>query len=128
MTDFENSAISYLMETAEPTPSQWVDQHRRTEESPEKRLLLAVLDDAVRCYIEYHEGGGKWCRSRRLFDEAKLWVEGKWSSPFTFKYVCGELGINPDWLRRGLEAARAAGMRKIAYRENPLRGPKMIAA
>ena len=127
MTDFENSDIGYLMETAEPTPEQWADQHRTRELSPEKRMLLAVLDDAVRCYLEYGEAEPA-CRGEKLFKEAKLWIEGEWSSYLTFEYVCEVLGIDSKWLRRGLEKARAAGMRKVAYREAPLRGPKQIAA
>ena len=124
---FENTDIGYLIQSDEPTPEQWADMRTSTERSPERRLLLAVLDDAIRCYIEYQDGG-KVCRKRTLFDEAEAWIFSQRPAILSFDYVCGELGINPEWLRQGLEAARAGGMRKVAYRENPVRGPKAIAA
>ena len=124
---FENTEIGYLVNPEQLTPEQWADMRSSTELTPEKRLLLAVLDDAVRCYIEYGEGG-KVCYRRSLFVEAELWIFSERPAKLPFWYVCTELGINPDWMRKKLEAARASGLRTIAYRESMTRNNHPMTA
>lgn len=114
---FEHTDIGYLIAPEQPTPEQWADARRAEWMTGEKRLLLAVLEDAVRCYIEYGENG-KVCRKKKLFDEAERWIQGEGDSDLSFEYVCGELGIDHDWLRKRLQIARASGVRKIARCEN----------
>lgn len=71
----------------------------------EKRLMLAVLEDALDCYQKYafaRDGHG-----RQLFDEACEWIgsEGRdWF--FSFENICETLEINPEYLRRGLDRWR----------------------
>ena len=82
--------------------AQYFDTLRRkTLLEPEKRLMLAVLDDAINCYrdnlFSRHE------KNKRLFDEAKEWITapgGDWI--FCFDNVCESLGFNPEYVRRGL--------------------------
>ena len=68
----------------------------------EKRLMLAVLEDALDCYQKYaivREGQGQ-----QLFDEAHTWISSKergWF--FSYENICETLEINPAYLRRGLE-------------------------
>ena len=68
----------------------------------EKRLMLAVLEDALDCYQKYavvREGQGQ-----QLFDEAHTWISSKergWF--FSYENICETLEINPGYLRRGLE-------------------------
>jgi hypothetical protein len=68
----------------------------------EKRLMLAVLEDALDCYQKYafaRDGHG-----RQLFDEANEWItSGNRVWFFSFENICETLGINPEYLRRGLE-------------------------
>lgn len=71
------------------------------KESGEKRLLLAVLEDAIHCLQRY-------CRSesisqRRLYREAKEWIESGEEKPYTFHFVCTVLNLDPDKLRAGLK-------------------------
>ena len=71
----------------------------------EKRLMLAVLEDALDCYQKYavvREGQGQ-----QLFDEAHTWISSKergWF--FSYENICETLEINPGYLRRGLEDCR----------------------
>lgn len=73
--------------------------------SREKRLMLAVLENALDSYQKYvfaRDGQG-----RQLFDEAVEWLESTntdWL--FSYRNICETLDINPDYLRRGLEGWR----------------------
>lgn len=66
-----------------------------------RALMLAVLEDAIRC-IE----NGRWQRrfgARRLAAEAEAWVRcdrADW--PFSFLNVCEVLGIDVDAVRSRL--------------------------
>jgi hypothetical protein len=68
----------------------------------EKRLMLAVLEDALDCYQKYaasHDGHGQ-----QLFQEALAWIlstDRGWF--FSYENICETLEINPEYLRRGLE-------------------------
>jgi len=66
-----------------------------------RALMLAVLEDAVRC-IE----NGRWQRrfgARRLAAEAEAWVRSDRADwPFSFLNVCEALGIDVDAIRSRL--------------------------
>ena len=74
---------------------------RKTLVEPEKRLMLAILEDAVNCFqdnVLADRGKGK-----KLFDDVEEWIvepDGDWI--FSFEYICEALGFNPEYLRRGL--------------------------
>ncbi|HXF77048.1 MAG TPA: hypothetical protein VNN13_13195 [Methylomirabilota bacterium] len=83
-------------------PEQYLDTFRRKLHlEPEKKLMLAVLEDAIACYQKYavaRDGKGK-----SLFREAEEWVEDRSGEGiFSFNSICESLGLNPDYLRRGL--------------------------
>ena len=67
----------------------------------ERVLLLAILEDGVRCYQEnLLVTGGK---RRVLFDEAKEWLfsdDGTWFCSFVS--ICTMLNLEPNYIRRGL--------------------------
>jgi hypothetical protein len=68
---------------------------------PEKRLMLAVLEDGVGTFQKYSGVPGR--RARRLFTEAEEWFASddvEW--PFAFVNVCQGLGLEPQYIRRGL--------------------------
>ena len=74
---------------------------RRTHFEPEKRLMLALLEDAINCYQDnlISRSGKK----KRLFEDTEQWVlrtDGDWI--FSFDNVCDALGLNPEYVRRGL--------------------------
>lgn len=70
-----------------------------------RRLMLAVLQDALECYQKYafaREGYGQ-----QLFEEAQAWIfssDRTWQ--FSFLNICETLDIDPDYVRRGLERWR----------------------
>ena len=103
---------------------------------PERRLMVAILEDAVSClWADLRECN---FRQRRQYEEAKDWVttdeEGDWI--FSFRNICEVLGMDPSYLRRGLiretttsRARNSTGMAKIRRPAGNLRSvspPKKI--
>ena len=82
-------------------PAQW---HRAMSDAslvPEKRLLLAILEEAVTTVQRYVIDERR--RGRRLYREAEAWVlSDDMSWPCTFRRICDALGIDPDYLREGV--------------------------
>lgn len=83
-------------------PDQYLETFRRKLHlEPEKKLLLAVLEDAIACFQKYvfaHDGKG-----RVLFQEAEEWImEEDTDWLFSFPNVCEMLGFEPSYLRDGL--------------------------
>lgn len=87
-------------------PSQFFDRFKIDASlQPEKRLMLAVLEDAVGTFQKY--AGATTRRSRRLHAEAEEWfADPDVTWPFAFRNICQALGLEPEWLRRGLERWR----------------------
>ena len=89
-------------------PDQYLETFRRlTHLQPEKRLMLAVLEDGVACFQKYltaRDGRGK-----RIFQETEEWVlEEPSERLFCFANVCETLGFDADYLRQGLMRWKAA--------------------
>lgn len=85
---------------------QYCDTLRRSEYlEPEKALLLAVLQDAIASYQKYCSARDRVGKDR--FNEAEQWImrEGDdWI--FTFDNVCELLGLDPQYVRRGIHEWR----------------------
>jgi len=85
-------------------PSQFFDRvRRRTEHDGERRLMIAVLEDAVDVYRK--QAGARDPRGEQLFQEAEAWIDDPdrtWL--FSFQNICDVLDIDVDYLRRGLRA------------------------
>jgi hypothetical protein len=67
----------------------------------EERLMLAVLQDAVKCFQENVLVQCPW--EEKLFQEAEDWfltTSTDW--PFSFENICETLQLNPDYVRQGL--------------------------
>ena len=75
---------------------------RRTNHlEPEKRLMMAILEDAISCFQKYLLAKDK--KGKELFREAEEWImeeDPDWL--FSFDNVCENLELDPDYLRRGL--------------------------
>lgn len=105
--ELESSAIAGMIIPDAMTPGQYYDGVRADDASarPIKRLMLAVLEDAMRCYQSYANSRNR--ALRRLFVEAEAWLmDRKSDGPFAFETVCGNLGIEPSCLREGLRRWR----------------------
>ena len=76
----------------------------------ERTLLLAILEDGVRCYQEnlFAHGG----KRRTLFEEAKDWLFSDDADWFcSFVSVCTLLNLSPNYIRRGLRQWEAQARR-----------------
>ena len=74
---------------------------RKTLLEPEKRLMLAILEDAINCY--QNNLWAQRSRARRLFTEAEEWILDKGSDwIFSFRNICETVGLNPEYVRQGL--------------------------
>jgi hypothetical protein len=72
--------------------------------APEQRLMMAVLDDAVRCVEKYRCPPD--ARGRRLFREAQQWLlaeEPHW--PYSFERICAALDLDANTVRHRLRLA-----------------------
>ena len=67
----------------------------------EKRLMIAILKDALECLNKYR--GAQSSSGRVLYQNALEWVEDKSTEwLFSFNNICDLLGFDPDYLRQVL--------------------------
>lgn len=68
----------------------------------ERRLMLSVLEEAVRLFFQHRFARSN--RGKKLFSETERWF---WSTDrhwlYAFESICDYLGLNPDYLRAGLQ-------------------------
>ena len=105
--------FAHLLQPDTVLPSQYYAAlRRRSAQEPERRLVIALLQDAVDCFQKH-----LWARDRKarqLYLDAEAWIcSGDRSWPFSFDNVCDLLQIDPEYLRRGLLAWRE---RQVAAR------------
>ena len=87
-------------------PAQWHSAMWDASLVPEKRLLLAILEEAIATVQRYVVDERR--RGRRLYREAEAWVlSDDVSWPCTFRRICDALGIDPDYLREGVMRSSA---------------------
>jgi len=71
----------------------------------ERRLMLAVLEDAIDCFQKYAHTND--LRGRQLFLESYEWImspDKRWL--FSFENICQIVDMNPDYIRQGLSRWR----------------------
>lgn len=104
--DSPGSGVGIELEPATVLPSQlYGNATPDASVVPEKRLLLAVLEEAVVTFQRYSTDQGR--RGRRLFREAEEWVSSDdicW--PCSFRNICDALGLDAGYLRCGLRRWR----------------------
>jgi hypothetical protein len=69
--------------------------------TPERRLLLAVLEEAVGTYQRYIMANDR--RGHRLLADVDAWFacdDTQW--PYSFVTICDALGLDPTYVRCGL--------------------------
>lgn len=121
--EWDSSSVGSLFVPDVVTPEQFFDSRRDDSTiRPVKRLMLAVLEDALRCF--QNNADAKSGPRRRLFDEAEEWLCGSGGEgPFSFDSVCQTLGIEPGFLRRGLLEWRTQQLAGTAQRRLARRSP-----
>jgi hypothetical protein len=83
-------------------PAQYFETFRRKFQlEPEKRLMLAILDDAVTCFQKHLSTRDN--RGKALYREAEEWIfDESDESLFSFDNVCEALGFDAKYVRQGL--------------------------
>lgn len=87
---------------------KYFDALQRSEHlEPEKALLQAILEDAVHCYRKYVSARDR--AGREQFREAEEWIMGGANGwIFSFNNVCEYLGLDPEYVRRGVRESKLA--------------------
>src|SRR6266851_1914666 len=100
--DWENGVLGSIFVPDIITPEQYYDSRRDDSAmAPVKRLMMAVLEDALRCF--QNNADARSGPRRRAFAEAEQWLcTDKGEGAFSFETVCETLGIEPQYLRSGL--------------------------
>lgn len=95
-------AMASLFEPDILAAAQYFDNFRRkTLIEPEKRLLVAILEDAINCF--YDNISAESGKRKKLFDDAEEWVLAEHADwIFSFRNVCELLGLSAEYLRGGL--------------------------
>lgn len=102
--DFEERALARLVAPEVLLPVQFFEGGRGDNPATRalKRLMLAVLEDALRCLQSY--AGAHSASARRAYLQTKAWIaERDGNGPFAFETICEVLGIEPDRLRKGIQ-------------------------
>jgi hypothetical protein len=109
--------ILTIMNGDTSTAQQYLDTFRRSDHlEPERALIAAILEDAVHEYRKYK--GARNPEGKERFRAAQRWLMGNrddWI--FAFNNVCELLGLDPDYVRRGL----AESIGKVEDEEKPER-------
>jgi len=103
-------------------PEQFFEGARRdSQASGEKALMLAVLEDGIRCFQEHLRNPRS--NPRLLSQQAETWIRAvDYEWPFSFNNVCETLRIDPDALRRTLLDWKA---KRLAEHDD--RGPTPVS-
>lgn len=121
--NLEKKMIS-LFEPDTLLSAQYLENFRRkTLLEPEKRLMLAVLEDAINCFqVNVMARSG---RRKKLSNESEDWIMG-WDDDWIFSFVsvCELLGFNPEYVRRGLLRWKEKKLARIPTPHS--RGKKMM--
>ena len=100
-------------------PNQYFAAFRRGRAvEGERRLMLAVLEDAVDSYRKHAAACDP--REQATFLEAKEWFTSSDRSwLFAFENICDVLEMNADYLRSGLDRLRRAASVRAAQLSEP---------
>jgi hypothetical protein len=92
-------------------PMQYFERFRsKTLLEPEKKLMLALLEDAISCF--QNNVLARSGKSKKLFEESEAWIlAGDRDWFFSFENICDVLGINPVYVRQGLRGWRERKLR-----------------
>jgi hypothetical protein len=99
-TELQQAEAAFLSEPDSFNLRQYLHTlHRREFVEPESRLMLVVLQDALRCLDKYALTRNS--KGKTLFQETEAWLfatNEDWV--FSFNNVCEALGFNPEYVRK----------------------------
>ena len=103
MSEWAPQDTGNLFEPDTLLPEQFYATLRKSYYSdPERRLMAAVLEDVIACLsVDPSRCAG---RQQRDFHDAQYWINAPDNSnwAFSFSSISEALGIDPGYLRRGL--------------------------
>ena len=105
MTDHQEALQELLSYISVPPEQFYGPRPSLASGRPEAALMRAVLADALGCFHKGVVHPGR--RVQRLAREAEEWLfndDARW--PFSFVSICAVLGLEPTYLRRGLQRWR----------------------
>jgi hypothetical protein len=107
-------------------PEQFFEGARRdSQASGEKALMLAVLEDGIRCFQEHLRNPRS--NPRLLSQQAETWIRAvDYEWPFSFVNVCETLGIDPAALRNALLTWKAQRLAECDSRGGPTPAAKKV--
>jgi hypothetical protein len=96
-------------------PAQFYAMFRQSHQrEPERRLMVAILEDAVSCLSI----NARQCtlQQRKQFEEARHWVSADEESDwiFSFHNICEALGLDASYVRQGLMQRNAVNTMRPA--------------
>ena len=98
----EEEKVTFLFQPDTVLPAQYFETlGRKAQLEPEKRLMLAILQDAVDCFQKHIFAPNG--RGRAIFDQTEQWIteeNNDWL--FSFESICECLGFDPEYIRKGL--------------------------
>jgi hypothetical protein len=93
--------VALLFQPDTLLPAQYFETFRRKSLEPEKRLMLALLEDAIACFQRYIFARDR--KGKGLFREAEEWIlERNHDWLFSFENICEVLEFSPQYVREGL--------------------------
>ena len=91
----------------------------------EEKLMVAVLEDAIKCFQKYALGHDHW--EKRLFQEVEDWIlkkNGEWL--YSFENICETLQLNADYIRKGLRVWKEAKRKSYSIKDQREDHTKLI--
>lgn len=112
-----------LLEPDAVLPAQYFDRAGTgANAQPEKRLMLAVLEDAITTFQRHLQSDSR--RSQRLVEDVEAWTAGgTGENGFSFEEVCAALDIEPEYVRAGLVRWKDAELRRARLGQASLYRP-----
>jgi len=101
VTDHQDAVHELLSYISVPPEQFYGPRPSLASGRPEAELMRAVLADALLCFQKGLVVQGR--RIQRLAHEAEEWLfsdDSRW--PFSFVSICAVLGLEPEYIRRGL--------------------------
>ena len=103
------SPLSALFDPETILPAQFFARPIASAHHPERKLMLAVLQDAVGTLLRH--AGSERSGARRLVREVEHWISVRNSDwPFSFENICAALNLDAAALRVRLRHMLRAGM------------------
>src|SRR3989338_6607885 len=118
-------AIKELFQPDTLAHEEYLKTFKPREMEPEKRVMLAVLEEAVHCFQKYI--CAKYPKEISLFDDAEAWfMDESDRGLFSYVSVWELLRLDPAYVRNGCSAWRAAIIAAVAKEpEDQRRGSRL---